>query len=380
MRLALLLYKYFPYGGLQRDFLEVARALQQRGCQCRIYCLDWQGETLAGADLRRVPARALRNHVRYRKFLDYVQADLASDPVDGIIGFNKMPGLDIYFAADPCFADKLAQRGWWYRHSSRARHFASWERAVFGTVEAPRILTLSDAQRDVFRRYYQTPAERMMPLPAGVLPDRTYPDDALERRRAARKSLQVAAGELVLLSLGSGFATKGLDRTIEALAAMRQEQPSQAVRLLVVGQDKAGRFQRQAKKLGIADNVQFLGGRDDVVDLMLAADLLVHPARNEAAGVVLLEAIVMGLPVVVTDVCGHAHHVAAARAGLVLPSPFSQADLQRAIMRFFDGVYRADCREAALLYAHLTDLRSMHAVAADLILQLVGRRAKVKRD
>ena len=110
MRLALLLFKYFPYGGLQRDFLGIARALQQRGCECRVYCLDWQGEPLAGVDLRRVQARGLTNHARYRRFLEQVQADLAADPVDGTVGFNRMPGLDVYFAADPCFAGSCCLR------------------------------------------------------------------------------------------------------------------------------------------------------------------------------------------------------------------------------------------------------------------------------
>lgn len=379
VRLALLLFKYFPYGGLQRDFLAIARALQQRGCQCRIYCLEWQGEALAGADLRRIRVRAVSNHLRYRRFLAQVQADLAADPVDGVVGFNKMPGLDVYFAADPCYLDKLSRRGGWYRHTPRARHFAAWEKAVFDAAGTSRILLLSDTQRALFTRHYQTPAERMVTLPAGVLPDRAYPEDAPDRRRAAREALGVATGELVLLALGSGFATKGLDRTIDALAAMRREQPAQAVRLLVAGQDRHQPFLRRAKKLGLADRVFFLGGREDVVDLMLASDLLVHPARSEAAGVVLLEALVMGLPVVVTDVCGHAQHVSAARAGLVLPSPFDQEQYQRAIMRHFDGVFRADCRESALLYTRLTDLRSMHAAAADAISQMIDSKTAGRR-
>ena len=78
-------------------------------------------------------------------------------------------------------------------------------------------------------------------------------------------------------------------------------------------------------------------------------------------------AVVAGLPVVVTDVCGYAHHIKASRGGLVLPSPFEQDLCDRAVMRMLDGVYRADCREAALLYAHLTDLYSMHKTGAALI-------------
>lgn len=378
MRLALLLYKYFPYGGLQRDFLALARELQKRDCDCRVYCLEWQGEVLEGVELRRVPVRALSNHRRYQRYVEWVQSDLAADPVDGVVGFNKMPGLDVYFAADPCYLEKAAGRGWWYRRSARYRHFASSEDAVFGAAGGTRILLLSERQRSDFQHHYHTPAERLSLLPPGVSPERCAPEDAAARRRLARESLGIEQQELVLLALGSGFVTKGLDRTLQALADIGEQQPSQAVRLLVVGQDKPRRFQRLAKRLEVADRVQFLGGREDVSDLMLASDLLVHPARSEAGGVVLLEAIVAGLPIVATGVCGYADHVKAARAGLLLPEPFSQDDLNRAIMRYFDGVFRADCRESALLYSRLTDLYSMHSAAADLIVHFIS--AKMARN
>ena len=103
MKLAFLLYKYFPYGGMQRDFRRFVEEIQQRGHDCRVYYIAWQGEPLAGADLRRVPARAISNHRRDQRFLRWVQNDLAADPVDGVVGFNKMPGLDVYYAADPCY-------------------------------------------------------------------------------------------------------------------------------------------------------------------------------------------------------------------------------------------------------------------------------------
>lgn len=376
MRFALVLYTYFPHGGLQRDCLRFVTALMQRGHHCRVYCIDWRGERPAGADVRCMPARALQHHTRNQRFLERMRADLAADPVDAVIGFNKMPGLDIYFAADACYLDRaLRERGRLYRRSARFRHFAAWERAVFDAASDTQVLLLSDAQRDAFTRHYGTPAHRMHLLPPGVAPDRRAPPDAPERRRAMRAQLRLPAQELALLFVGSGFITKGLDRAITALAHLRAQQPDTAARLLVAGRDKPRRFQRLARRLKVADRVEFLGGRDDVADLMLAADLLVHPARDEAGGVVLLEALAAGLPVVTTDVCGYAHHVGAARAGIVLPSPFSQEQLDRAVMRYIDGVFRADCRSSALLYARLTDLYSMHSRAVELIETLVQQRS-----
>lgn len=56
---------------------------------------------------------------------------------------------------------------------------------------------------------------------------------------------------------------------------------------------------------------------------------MIHPAYNENTGTVLLEALVPGLPVLVSAVCGYAHYIAEADSGLVLDEPFEQAQLNQ---------------------------------------------------
>jgi UDP-glucose:(heptosyl)LPS alpha-1,3-glucosyltransferase len=82
-----------------------------------------------------------------------------------------------------------------------------------------------------------------------------------------------------------------------------------------------------ARRLGVADRLLMLGARDDVPRLLLAADLLVHPARVENTGQAILEAIVAGLPVLASALCGFSPHVERAAAGLVLPEPFDRRRL-----------------------------------------------------
>lgn len=372
VRLAFLLYKYFPYGGLQRDFARFVEALQNRGHHCRVYCLSWQGEELPAVDLRLVPISATTNVRRNQRFHKWVQADLAADPVEGVIGFNKMPGLDVYYAADPCFLDKaLEGRGALYRLSSRFRHFAAWERAIFGTASTTEILLISATEQAKFERHYHTQPERMHLLPPGVSPDRRAPPDAAGRRAAMRASLGLTDDTYTLLMVGSGFITKGLDRAIHALASLQEQQAGQRMRLLVAGQDHSGRFRLLARREGVQEQVYFLGGRDDIPGLLLAADVLVHPARSEAAGIVLLEALVAGLPVVVTGVCGYASHIAAAQAGVVLPEPFDPKALVAALQSMLEPDFRHDCQRNALAYAGSEDLYSMHATGAALIEQLI---------
>ena len=132
MILAFCLYKYFPYGGLQRDFTQVIQELNRRGIYIRVYTLSWQGTIPDYMELIIVPIKAWQNHTRYRKFSAWVTMHLKENPVKAVIGFNKMPGLDIYYAADPCYIAKIdTDRQWIYGYLRRTHHFLNYERAVF---------------------------------------------------------------------------------------------------------------------------------------------------------------------------------------------------------------------------------------------------------
>lgn len=376
MQLAFCLYKYFPYGGLQRDFLRIALTCQARGHAIRVYALEWQGEVPPGFELVRVPVTSYANHRRYAKFTRWVEADIARRPVDRVVGFNKMPGLDVYYAADPCFEHKARTlRKPLYRYSPRYRHFAAYERAVFAPEGRTEILMISTTQQPLFAKYYGTPARRFHLLPPGIAPDRRAPPDAAARRAAARARFAtefgLQDGELLLVQIGSDFPRKGLDRSIAALATL-PEPLKRRTRLVAIGADDPGPFLDQARKLGMGERVFIPGGRDDVPDFLLGADALLHPARHENTGTVLLEALVAGLPVIATATCGYAHYIDDADAGLIVPEPFVQASLDEALARLLgDPDARTHWQRNALAFADSADLYSLPERAADIIL---GRR------
>src|SRR5690606_4500874 len=107
MKLAFTIYNYFPYGGQQRDFLRVLTECIARGHQARLYTMGWAGEQPSGVEIEILPVKAWRSHNKYQRFADEVAQRLHERPVDAVIGFNRMPGLDIYYAADSCFAEKV---------------------------------------------------------------------------------------------------------------------------------------------------------------------------------------------------------------------------------------------------------------------------------
>lgn len=367
MRLAFCLFKYFPFGGLQRDFLRIAKACVARGHIVDVYTMSWDGEYEPGLAIRTLPAKGFSNHARRQDFVCQIQPYLAQGHYALIIGFNKMPGLDVYYAADTCYQAKARQqRSWWYRLTSRYRHTVAYEKAVFEPESNAEILLLSAAQQSDFMHYYHTPEKRFHLLPPGIDRDRMAPSNAAEIREAVRNEYQFSDNEFLLLMVGSGFKTKGLDRALLAVAALPLTLKNRT-RLIVIGEDNQQPFESQAKKLGIDDRIIFLGGRKDVPRFLLAADLLIHPAYNENTGTVLVEALVAGLPVLTTDVCGYAGYVLEAKAGAVISSPFQQGQLNATLADMLLSRERSTWCANALAFAKQADIYSMPERAVSLI-------------
>ena len=371
MTIAFCLFKYFPYGGLQRDFLRIALECQRRGYSIAVYTLSWDGPVPPGFDVCLVPVRALNNHRRAKKYFQWVEKNAAAGSVR--VGFNKMPGLDVYYAADACYKEKsLTQRGPFYRLGARYRLYSAFEKAVFGKDSATELLMISKTQEPFFVKHYGTQPERMHFLPPNIARDRIAPPDAPKLRAAFRRAHGLSDETRLLVQIGSGFIKKGVDRSIRALAALPPDVRERTV-LWVVGKDRAARFEKLARDLGVGGRVIFTGGRDDVPQILLGADLMIHPAYDENTGTVLLEAVAAGLPVLCTEVCGYGSHIRTAQCGLLTPEPFDQAVLNHQLETLLTGGALAALSRHALDYARSTDLYSMHERAADVIEQVANR-------
>ena len=370
--LAFCLFKYFPYGGLQRDFIRVALQCRDRGYGIRVYTLSWQGEVPDGIEVVIVPVTAITNHKRYKRYGEWVVDHLEEHPVSGVVGFNKMPGLDIYYAADSCYEDKAQnQRGQLYRAMPRYRHFSNFESAVFDPSSRTKILMISEVQKPLFQNYYGTEIERFQLLPPGISRDRIAPANSEEIRSDFREEHGVGVDEHLLLMVGSGFITKGLDRILIGMSNLPPERRTKT-RLIVVGQDNPNAFLRMAKRLNIERRVTILAGRDDIPRFLLGADLLVHPAYVENTGTVLLEAMVAGLPVLATDVCGYAHYIEDAEAGCLVPSPFDQETFDRLLAHMLESDDHLIWRKNGIKFGQQADIYSMPERAADEIVKVLG--------
>ena len=172
MKLAFCLFNYFPFGGLQRDFLRIANACVQAGHEVHVYTQSWAGEKSPGLSLHIHPGKGWTNHGKAKNFAKKVQKLIATEAFDRVIGFNKMPHLNVYYAADTCYQAKArTQRGAWYRLTPRYRQMIAAEKAVFSPQLKTRILLISAVQQAEFSRFYGTQSDRFYLLPPGIACD-----------------------------------------------------------------------------------------------------------------------------------------------------------------------------------------------------------------
>lgn len=367
MKLAFCLFKYFPYGGLQRDFLHILRLCKEHGHEIHVFTMRWDGAPEPNVHLHLIQSKGWQNHTKIRSYVKQLQKALSQFNFDKVIGFNKMPSLDVYYAADVCYQSRVyAQETRWYRMLPRYREYMRLEKEVFAKGKATKIMLISPLQAKEFKHHYQTEAHRIHLLPPGI--DRKYiaPKNAEEIRIRKRKELEINNQNYLLLLVGSAFKTKGLDRAMKAMAALPQ--PLRALcRLYVVGKDRAEPYEKLATKLGIAEQIKFFGGRNDVAEFMLAADVLLHPAYNENTGTVLLESVVAGLPVLTVENCGYAHYISSSKSGVVLSEPFQQKQLNDALNNLLISEERLQFKQNGLAFAKQANIYDMPANAVDII-------------
>ena len=161
-----------------------------------------------------------------------------------------------------------------------------------------------------------------------------YGLDAPPARWGDNPPLALPEGARVLLALGRLVPQKGLDVAVRALPAVRAAHP-EAV-LVVAGEGPERRaLEELATGLGVGDAVFLLGRAGDVTALLDRADLLVHPARWEGFGLVLLEAMLASTPVVATRVSSIPEIVVDGETGVLVPPDDAEA-LAGALVRVLD--------------------------------------------
>ncbi len=131
-------------------------------------------------------------------------------------------------------------------------------------------------------------------------------------------SLGIAAGDLVIGSVCSLHARKGIEEILRAFALLRQAPCGARLKCLLVGK-RWEQWAALAEQLGVREHVLFPGFRRDVREMLAQLDVYLLPSRREAGGTSVLEAMAMERPVVASDVGGLAESLTS-ETGVSIPA------------------------------------------------------------
>lgn len=193
---------------------------------------------------------------------------------------------------------------------------------------ADRIIAATPAEEQQLIDFYHADRSHLRVIPPGVDPARFHPID----KKAAKRKVGIPCGDANILFVGRIEPLKGVDTLLRAMSILQERHP-QAIEntcLAIVGGDpwtddldtEMGRLQQLRQELGIHDLVTFLGAKDqDVLPYYYAgAEMVVMPSHYESFGMVALEAMAMGTPVIASEVGGLAHLVQHGVNGYHVPS------------------------------------------------------------
>ncbi len=318
-------------GGLELTTIRLASECRTRGAQPLIIAPAGSPlEQLAASE--GMPFGALRPRLKY--------GDLLAAGRLAVLMRRHRTEIAILMRSQDIHLAALA------RLSRRAPHLVFYQQMQSGLAKRDplhswvharidRWLTLTARMRDDVLRLTRIPPERVDVVPLGR--DTTVFRPDVMSRGAARQSLHLPDRRLVVGMLGRLDRQKGQDDFLQA-ASRVITQHRRAI-FLIMGDEtrnepgERNRLEGMIRDLGLAGAVRMLPGTEDVRPFLASLDLFVMPSHAETYGLVLIEAMAMGLPVIATNAGGVPEIVRDGIDGLLVP-PRDPDALAAAILRF----------------------------------------------
>lgn len=309
MKLAIVRQRYNPFGGAERFVARSLPALERAGAQVTLITRNEEG--WGARRVLRVDPFYIGNLWRDWSFARAARKAWRREGFDVVQSHERIPGCDVYRAGDGVHRRwvelRKASAGLLERLGMRLNPYHGYvcraEKEMFEHPRLRAVICNSKMVREEIRRGFRIAPEKLHVIYSGIDLEHFHPRERERLRGGARAELGCGPRDTVFLHVGSGFARKGMDAAIDALAAAANP----AFWLAVVGRDRdSEKYERKARAAGISGKVRFLGGREDVRPLYAAADCFILPSRYDPFPNTVLEALAMGLPAIVSSRCGAA--------------------------------------------------------------------------
>ncbi len=177
-----------------------------------------------------------------------------------------------------------------------------FEGREFGLNNSRALIVVSPSMKEEFVRHYGATAESIIVIPNGVDLEVFTPVNRPLYRDSIRQKHNLSPGDLVLMFAGGDWERKGVSCIIEALPLLLRPD----VKLFIAGSGDEKFYGQLAELKQVREKIIFVSGRVNIWEYYAASDIFVFPTRYEPFGLVIVEAMASGLPVITSKVAGAA--------------------------------------------------------------------------
>jgi UDP-glucose:(heptosyl)LPS alpha-1,3-glucosyltransferase len=348
--IAVVIPKYGLIGGAEQFASELTpRLCVHNDYNFHVFANRWQ-KSDAPITFHQIPIISFPKFLTTLSFAYFVQRRINRN------NFSLVHSHERIFAADIFTLHGIPHRYW--VHNVRRKQMSlydlatDWvEKKLVYESNCKKFIAVSNLTKDIFLKEYKVDSEKVTVINPGVnLNDYAAKDRELCRTKI-RKEYGFSPDEPVILFASMNFEIKGLDAVLLALARIKAR--GKNFKLIVAGKGNIKKYFQMARKTQIADSVVFTGSlnKEKLIQLYLAGDIYVMLSKFDTFGMVVLEAMAAGLPVIISGNVGAKDLVREGENGFVV-SDTSDADYVAAkIAVLFDENIRSSMAREALATA-----------------------------
>jgi UDP-glucose:(heptosyl)LPS alpha-1,3-glucosyltransferase len=319
--------------GIERVMLESANYFAACGDDVAVVAADWPvDQSELSSSVRRIQLSGLptSNLGRIIKFQSVVRK--VSPPSESLhLGYGIQTVPDGIPWATSVHRSWLEYTGSTRRGVSKLRqgvnpfHYvvSYMERDLYANRRYRHIIGLTQQVKTDIQRFYGCLGRDISVVPNGYNPLEFNLETAKREGLAWRKSLSIRADATVVSFVANEIDRKGLPVLLKALALKELSD----VHLVAAGRFSIESATNLAKQSGVNDRCHFVGSQQQLAGVYGASDLFVLPTQYEAWGLVILEALACGVPVITTDIAGASVAMTDGISGQLCASNINHIDL-----------------------------------------------------
>lgn len=330
-------------GGVERVMLECVNFLAEKGHDVQAIASDWDLNAISPLVTRHeVPKQARVPAARapiFRRQIKEIVAGLTPPPdVTAGFGINTPPGgvvwmtsvhaawIEISRASRP-IAGRIKQRLNPFHPMALAL-----ERAQLEGRDYSHVIALTDDVKADVMRIYGVPPQDITVIPNGYS-EREFFVQEEGSRASKRASLGLSPDDRVVVFVANELERKGFKELLEGVRIAGDTR----IHVLAVGRFSHLEATLAVRQAGLEGRVHLTGPSSDVAGLYAAADVFALPTKYEAWGLVVLEAMACGLPVLTSRLAGVATAVKEGTNGLLLDDPSDGTEIAHKLTALLDG-------------------------------------------